>query len=112
MASAATVSVHADTLGSNDRAPSRVIANFGAQSVSGDGPYKVDLGTNFSGWISIKMKNQSAGDVVTFQVSDNPAEIRRLGKKHLRLQGAARRKLFKTSSIMPLGDISRSGLEE
>jgi alpha-L-rhamnosidase len=79
---AATASVNA-TLSAQMIEPSRVIETFAAQSVSGDGPYRVDLGTNFSGWISIKIKNQSAGDVVTIQVSDNPDFVQAFGQKSI-----------------------------
>ena len=65
--------------------PSRVIQTLNAQSISGNGPYKVDLGTNFSGWISVKMKNQSAGDVVSIQVSDNPSTTQAFGQKSVYL---------------------------
>ena len=81
-ASAATVSINA-TLSAQMVEPSREIETIGAQSVSGDGPYKVDLGTNFSGWISVRMKNQSAGDVVTLQVSDNPGTVQAFGQKNI-----------------------------
>ena len=79
---AATASVKA-ALSAQMIEPSRVIENLGAQGMSGDGPYKVDLGTNFSGWISIEMKNQSAGDVVTIQVSDNPGTVQAFGQKSI-----------------------------
>ncbi len=50
---AAAVSINA-TLSAQMVEPSRMIETIDAQSMSGDGPYKVDFGTNFSGWISIK----------------------------------------------------------
>ncbi len=63
--------------------PSRAIQRLDARSVSGSGPYKVDLGKNFTGWISIDMRNQAAGDVVTIQVSDNPGTAQAFGQKSL-----------------------------
>ncbi len=79
---AATASVNA-TLSAQMVEPSRVIETIAAQSVSGDGPYRIDLGTNFSGWVSIKMKNQSAGNVVTIQVSDNPDTVQAFGQRSI-----------------------------
>ncbi len=81
-ASAAPVSINA-TLSAQMVEPSRVIETLVARSVSGNGPYKVDLGTNFSGWISVRMNNQSAGDVVTIQVSDDPASVQAFGQKSI-----------------------------
>jgi alpha-L-rhamnosidase len=63
--------------------PSRLLGTIDAQSVSGSGPYTVVLAKNFSGWISITMKNQAAGDVVTIQVSDNPATVQAFGQKSI-----------------------------
>jgi alpha-L-rhamnosidase len=77
---AAALSIHA-TLSAQMVEPSRVIETLRAKSISGSGPYKLDFGTNFSGWISIKMRNQSAGNVVTLQVSDNPGTNQAFGQK-------------------------------
>jgi alpha-L-rhamnosidase len=81
-AAAAPVSIQA-TLSAQMVEPSRVIEKFDVQSVSGSGPFRVDFGTNFSGWISIKMKNQSPGDVVTIQVSDDPGTNQAFGQKSI-----------------------------
>ena len=82
--SAATVAVNA-TLSAQMVEPSRMIETFAALSVTGEGPYEADFGTNFSGWLSIKMKNQSVGDVVTIQVSDNPGTNQAFGQKSVYL---------------------------
>lgn len=81
-AQAATTTIPA-TLSAQMVAPSRIIGTIPAQTISGTGPYKVDLGTNFSGWISVRMKSQAAGDVVTFQVSDNPDTVQAFGQKSI-----------------------------
>ena len=65
--------------------PSRIIATIPARTISGTGPYKADLGTNFSGWISVTMNGQTAGDIVTFQVSDNPGTVQAFGQKSIYL---------------------------
>lgn len=80
--SAVAVSINA-TLSAQMVEPSRVIETIGARSISGNGPYEVDLATNFSGWISVRMKNQSAGNVVTIQVSDDPASVQAFGQKSI-----------------------------
>ena len=105
--SAAVVAINA-TLSAQMVEPSRVIETLDARSISGNGPYKVDLGTNFSGWISIRMKNQSAGDVVTIQVSDNPDTVQAFGQRAFMCAREARLKLSKTDSITLPGDMSRS----
>ena len=79
---AATASIDA-ILSAQMVAPSRIVGTIPAQSISGSGPYRVDLGTNFSGWISVYMKDQVAGDVVTFQVSDNPDTAQAFGQKSI-----------------------------
>ncbi|HZZ26891.1 MAG TPA: family 78 glycoside hydrolase catalytic domain [Pirellulales bacterium] len=63
--------------------PSCMIENIHPQNITGSGPYKVELEKNFSGWISIKMKNQSAGDVVKIQISDNPGTTQAFGQKSI-----------------------------
>ena len=92
-ASVATAAIHV-TLSAQMIEPSRVIQTLNAQSISGNGPYKVDLGTNFSGWISVKMKNQSAGDVVSIQVSDNPGTTQAFGQKSIYLCKGGRAEMF------------------
>jgi alpha-L-rhamnosidase len=79
---AATVTINA-TLSAQMIEPSRVLETIPAQSVSGDGPYKVDLGANFSGWLTVTMRNQSPGDVIKIQVSDNPTEVQAFGQMSL-----------------------------
>jgi alpha-L-rhamnosidase len=79
---AAVASIH-ETLSAQMVEPSRTLETIAAQSLSGNGPYRVDLGKNFSGWISVTMKNQSAGDVVTIQVSDNPDTVQAFGQKSI-----------------------------
>jgi alpha-L-rhamnosidase len=79
---AAAVSITA-TLSAQMVEPSRVIETINAQTISGNGPFKVDLGANFSGWVSILMKGQSAGDVVTIQVSDNPGTVQAFGQRSI-----------------------------
>ncbi len=64
--------------------PSRVIEDIPAQTISASGKsYKVDLGKNFSGWISIKMRNQASGDTVIIQVSDNRGTTQAFGQKSI-----------------------------
>src|SRR5215469_1119687 len=79
---AAVASIDA-TLSAQMVAPSRIVGTVPAQSVSGTGTYRVDLGTNFCGWISVNMKNQDPGDAVTIQVSDNPGTTQAFGQKSI-----------------------------
>jgi len=60
--------------------PSRIFETIVAQSISGTGPYKINLSKNFTGWLSLKMRNQSTGDLVTIQVSDNPDSTQAFGQ--------------------------------
>jgi len=79
---AATVDVNV-VLSAQMVEPSRMIETIDAQSITGNGPYKVDMGKNFCGWISIKMNHQSAGDIVKIQVSDNPGTEQAFGQKSI-----------------------------
>jgi alpha-L-rhamnosidase len=79
---AATASISA-TLSAQMIEPTRVLGTLGVQSISGNGPYLVDFGTNFSGWISLDLKNQQAGDLVKIQVSDNPGKVQAFGQRSL-----------------------------
>ena len=60
--------------------PTRVIETIPAQSISGTGPYKVDMGKNFTGWINIKMNGQSPGDLVTIKVADDSETVQDFGQ--------------------------------
>ena len=61
--------------------PTRIIETIAAKSVTGDGPYQVDLGRNFTGWIELKMRGQSAGDMVTIQVANRPGPRQDFGQR-------------------------------
>ena len=51
--------------------PTRIIETLSVRKITGDGPYKIDLGRNFTGWISIEMSGLAAGDLVTVKVSND-----------------------------------------
>ncbi len=62
--------------------PTRVIETIPARSISGTGSScKVDMGKNFTGWIEIKLKGLSAGDVVTVKVADDEQTVEDFGQK-------------------------------
>ena len=62
--------------------PTRVIETIPARSITAIGPsYKVDMGKNFTGWVEIKLKGLSAGDVVTSKVADDNETILDFGQK-------------------------------
>jgi alpha-L-rhamnosidase len=62
--------------------PSREVETINVQSIETKGPrYLVTLTRNFSGWISIRMNGQMAGDLVTIQTSDNPNTPQAFGQK-------------------------------
>ncbi|NJL18773.1 MAG: family 78 glycoside hydrolase catalytic domain [Bdellovibrionaceae bacterium] len=50
--------------------PNRKIETIAPVAITGTGPYKIDFGKNFSGWIEVTMTNGSSGQTVTFQMSD------------------------------------------
>jgi alpha-L-rhamnosidase len=63
--------------------PTRIIETIPALSVSGDDlAYKVDMGKNFTGWMEIKLKGLSAGDVVTVKVADDDKTVQDFGQKN------------------------------
>ena len=62
--------------------PTRIIETIPARSISSNGPsYKVDMGKNFTGWIEIKFKGLSAGDLVTCKVADDDKTVQDFGQK-------------------------------
>ncbi len=63
--------------------PNRIIEDIPAQSVEGEGPYKVTLAKNFSGWVSINLHDQNTGDTIAIQVSDNPGTVQAFGQKSI-----------------------------
>ena len=65
--------------------PTRILKTVPAQNITGSGPYLVDLGENFSGWVELTMHNQLPGDAVTIQVSDNPTTVEAFGQKSVYL---------------------------
>ena len=60
--------------------PTRVIETIPAQRVSGDGPYRVDLGKNFTGWLEIKIRQQQPGDRIQIKVADDAETIQDFGQ--------------------------------
>ena len=62
--------------------PTRIIETLPAREVSGNGPYLVDLGRNFTGWIEVKMRGQSPGDAVTVQVANRPGTVQDFGQSN------------------------------
>ncbi len=62
--------------------PTRIIETIRARAVSSNGPvYKVDMGRNFTGWLDIKLRGLSAGDVVTFKVADDDKTVQDFGQR-------------------------------
>ncbi len=62
--------------------PTRIIETIPARSIPGNGPaFKVDMGTNFTGWVDIKFKGLSVGDVVTCKVADDDKTVQDFGQK-------------------------------
>lgn len=60
--------------------PTRVIEPIAAKDISGNGPYLVDMGKNFTGWIEIKMDGQSSGDVVTIKIANRTGVVQDYGQ--------------------------------
>jgi alpha-L-rhamnosidase len=50
--------------------PTRIMDTLPVRQMTGNGPYTIDLGRNFTGRISIEMSGLAAGDVVTVKVSN------------------------------------------
>ncbi|MDR1644198.1 MAG: glycoside hydrolase family 78 protein [Tannerellaceae bacterium] len=51
--------------------PTKIIDTLTARTITGDGPYRIDLGRNFTGWIGLRMIGLKAGDLVRIQVSND-----------------------------------------
>ena len=54
--------------------PDRVIETIMPVSISGEGPYVVDMGINYTGWLKIDLKNGIRGRNVTFKIADKNTE--------------------------------------
>lgn len=74
--------------------PSRIIETIPAQTIVGAGPYKVTLAKNFSGWVSVTMHDQSPGDKITIQVSDNPTTVQASGQRSFYICRGGRSETF------------------
>ena len=62
--------------------PTRVIETIPAKSISAKGSsYRVDMGKNFTGWVAIKLKGLSAGDLVTSSTADGDETVLDFGQK-------------------------------
>jgi alpha-L-rhamnosidase len=61
--------------------PSRIIEIIDARNIFGTGPYKIDMGKNFTGWIRVRMRNLSAGDKVIIKIADDPVSIQDFGQQ-------------------------------
>jgi alpha-L-rhamnosidase len=62
--------------------PTRIIETIPARAISSSASvYKVDMGKNFTGWVEIKFKGLSAGDLVTFKVADDYKAVQDFGQK-------------------------------
>ncbi|CAL1516308.1 family 78 glycoside hydrolase catalytic domain [Chitinophaga sp. MM2321] len=62
-------------------APTRVIETIPAKEITGTGPYRIDMGINFTGWAEIKMKQLSAGDRVIIKVADGLDAVQDFGQQ-------------------------------
>jgi alpha-L-rhamnosidase len=51
--------------------PTKIIDTLPAQKITGDGPYRIDLGRNFTGWINMHMSGLAAGDLIRIKVSND-----------------------------------------
>ena len=71
------------TLSAQMMEPSRIIEDIPALSVEGNGTYRFTLAKNFSGWVSVALHDQAAGDKITIQVSDNPTRMQAFGQRSL-----------------------------
>ena len=75
--------------------PTRIVETVPAKTITGSEPYLVDLGTNFSGWVELTTHNQSPGDTVTVQVSDNPTTPQAFGQKNVYLCKGGQNETFR-----------------
>lgn len=74
--------------------PTLIIETLVAPSVSGDGPFQVDMGRNFTGWIEVDLRDQNAGDEIVVKVADGLDETQDFGQKSVYLCNGAERETF------------------
>jgi alpha-L-rhamnosidase len=83
-------------LEAQDIEPSRVTGVLAAQKITdtGDGVYKVDFGKNFTGWLTIKFRNLSAGDTVIIGSADDDKYFADFGMNSLFISSGKEEETF------------------
>jgi len=76
---AATTSIKAE-LSAQMMEPTRVIETIPAKSFKGEGPYRFDLGKNFTGWLDIRIRGQESGDRILIKVADDEGTVQDFGQ--------------------------------
>ena len=62
--------------------PTRIIEKIPVKSIElKGGAYRVDMGKNFTGWVEIKLKGLSAGDLVVSKMADGDDTVQDFGQK-------------------------------
>jgi alpha-L-rhamnosidase len=61
--------------------PTRIIDTIRAKTITGDGPFRIDMGRNFTGWLKIEMNGLSFGDTVIIKVADDDKTIQDYGQR-------------------------------
>ena len=83
------------TLSAQMMEPTRVIETIPARSISKTAEgYRVDMGKNFTGWVSIKLAGLSSGDLVTSMVADGDETVLDFGQKSEYISSGAQGEIF------------------
>jgi alpha-L-rhamnosidase len=74
--------------------PTRVIDTLRPLQITGDGPFRIDLGRNFTGWVDLEMSGLSPGDTVMLQVSNEPQLTENFNQRNVYIASGAARERF------------------
>ncbi|MDR2042051.1 MAG: glycoside hydrolase family 78 protein [Tannerella sp.] len=74
--------------------PTRIIDTLTVQKITGDGPYRIDFGRNFTGLIGMDMSGLAAGDLVRILVSNDEGHTTTFDQEDHYIASGAEREHF------------------
>lgn len=83
------------TLSAQMMAPTRVIKTIAARSVSSkDGTYRVDMGKNFTGFLTVRLRGLDAGDEVLIQMANREGHVEDFHQRAVFVSAGAVEEIF------------------
>jgi alpha-L-rhamnosidase len=76
--------------------PTRIIETISPKTITKAGDaYKVDMGKNFTGWVTITLRGLAAGDTVTAVVADGDETVQDFGQKSVYISAGKKEEVFR-----------------